>query len=309
MYTLTHKETNGLQFIELSNPDCTSKATICLNQGGRLSDLMFNEIKLLADFDSSTYKDTYASSILFPFANRIKDGKYTFDGVDYVLDCNELDKNNALHGLVYDKTFECVDKELTTNYGSTTLQYEYDGTSKGFPFKFGILLTYKLMESDFSLSVQIINDDDKALPFTLGWHPYFISENLDKSTIGFKSSTKYLCDKQQIISGKTSLNMEMPYQLEGIKLDDGYKLQTNNIEFFTPEYRLNMTSTSKENHLQLYTPNTPNVIAIEPMTGAADSFNNKIGLQTLHPHERYNITWNIAFKNLKDKMKTNQLIT
>jgi len=55
--------------------------------------------------------------------------------------------------------------------------------------------------------------------------------------------------------------------------------------FSTPEYDFNISSTSKENFLQLYTPVQPNVIAIEPMTGAADNFNNKTGLQTLQPDD------------------------
>ncbi|MEO5787437.1 MAG: hypothetical protein ABIW77_15960, partial [Gelidibacter sp.] len=105
MYTLTKTEVEGLQFIEIFNPENKSKASICLNQGGRLSALEFDGIKVLADYDPSTYAANYASSILFPFVNRIKDGKYTFQDVDHVLECNEVDKNNALHGLVYDKTF------------------------------------------------------------------------------------------------------------------------------------------------------------------------------------------------------------
>ncbi len=309
MYTLTKKESGGLQFIELYNPENQSKAIICLNQGGRLSALEFDGIKVLADYEPSTYATNYASSILFPFVNRIKDGKYSFEDIDHCLDCNEGDKNNALHGLVYDKTFESVAHELTSSHASITLHYKHDGTCQGFPFKFDIQLTYSLTKETIGLSVKIINDDDKILPFTVGWHPYFLSKNLDESSIGFESDMQYLFDQQQIISGTTALEVEMPYALKGVKLDDGYPLQNNAVQFFTPEYRLNITSTSEENYLQLYTPNTPNVIAIEPMTGAADSFNNKLGLQKLQPNDSYIVKWNITFENLTHNQKTNQLNT
>lgn len=309
MYTLTKKEEKGLQFLELTSFDQTSKAKVCLHQGGRLSNLMLNDIELLANFDPSTYKDNYASSILFPFVNRIKDGKFTFDGVDYVLNCNEVGKNNALHGLVYDKNFTHIDSDLTSIYGSVKLQYKYDGTYEGFPFKFDMLLTYKLDEHNVSLSVEVSNTGDGALPFTLGWHPYFISKNLNKSTLNFEASTKFLFDEQQIITGKRPLDIEMPFQLKDVILDDGYTLESNRIEFSTPEYGMNISSTSKQNYLQLYTPSTLNVIAIEPMTGAADSFNNKIGLQILNPGATHNVTWTIALKNCKDNIITNQLIT
>lgn len=296
MYTLTQKEAKGLRFIEMGDPQNRSKATLCLDQGGRLSGLEFDGIKLLADLDTSTYQKNYASSILFPFANRIRDGKYTFDGTDYILNCNEADQNNALHGLVYDKPFKIVGQDLTSDHGAITLQYYHNGTSEGFPFQFEIQLTYKLTENDFSLSVEVLNMDTKTFPFVLGWHPYFVSKNLDESTLSFESKTRFLHDQQQIVSGTASLEVEMPYQLKDVKLDDGYILESNVIEFLTPDYRMQMTSTSKENYLQLYTPDTPNVIAIEPMTGANDSFNNRIGLQTLLPDSSYNLIWTIAFK-------------
>ena len=112
LYTLKEIETQGLHYIELTSSDGASKAQISLNQGGRLSNLVFEDTQVLADFDASTYKNNYASSILFPFVNRIKDGKYKFNNSKYTLNCNEVDKNNALHGLVYNKTFACAKKGI-----------------------------------------------------------------------------------------------------------------------------------------------------------------------------------------------------
>lgn len=304
MYTVREIETADLKFIELTSSDRNSKATICLNQGGRLSSFKFENIQILAKYDVSTYKDNYASAILFPFANRIKDGEYRFNDSNYQLDCNEVDKNNALHGLVYNKTFVCNDKKTTSESAYATIQYKDEGNSKGFPYKFNIELTYLLDESGLNLSVKVINKDKTAFPFTLGWHPYFMSANLNNSSISFKADKKYTFDKKQIIVGTNNLNVEMPFQLKDEKLDDGYPLKTNKIEFLTPEYSFKIKTTSKQNFLQLYTPDKSNVIAIEPMTGAADNFNNKIGLQTLQPNDTYTVKWNLDIKNLTLK-KTN----
>ena len=305
MYTLKEIETEGLKFIELKNSNGESKAQLCLNQGGRLSNFVFENIQILADFDVSTYKDNYASAILFPFANRVKDGQYTFNDSKYKLDCNEIDKNNALHGLVYNKTFALTRKELTSDYASITLVYEDEGKSIGFPFKFTIKLTYTLSKNGITLAIKVKNKDKKTFPFTLGWHPYFNSTDLNKSVIHFKSYKKYVFDNQQIISGTTTLDVNMPFQLNAVKLDDGYPLETNEIEFGTPEYRFNIRSTSKANFLQLYTPEKPNTIAIEPMTGAADNFNNDIGLQTLHSNDTYIVQWHMAIETLNTKLNTN----
>ena len=298
MYTIEKLEKQDLHYLELTSSDGASKAQISLNQGGRLSHLVFEGIQVLADFDASTYENNYASSIQFPFVNRIKDGKYTFNNSKYKLNCNEVDKNNALHGLVYNKTFVCTKKALTLHYASVTLQYKDNGKHQGFPFKFNIELTYTLNKKGIILSVNIANKDKKTFPFSVGWHPYFYSKNLYNSTLNFSSNKKYVFDNQQIISGTTDLNIEMPFQLKAVTLDDCYPLKTNEIDFSTPEYSFNIGSTSKENFLQLYTPEVHNVIAIEPMTGAADNFNNKIGLQTLQPNETYNMKWLIAIETI-----------
>ena len=305
LYTLKEIETQGLHYIELTSSDGASKAQISLNQGGRLSNLVFEDTQVLADFDASTYENNYASSILFPFVNRIKDGKYKFNNSKYTLNCNEVDKNNALHGLVYNKTFACTKKALTLNNASVTLQYKDYGKHQGFPFKFNIELIYTLNKKGIIVSVNIINKDEKPFPFSLGWHPYFYSKNLYNSTLSFRSNKKYVFDNQQIISGTTDLNIEMPFQLKAVTLDDCYPLKTNEIDFLTPEYSFNIASTSKENFLQLYTPEVRNVIAIEPMTGAVDNFNNKIGLQTLQPNETYSMKWLMVIETRNSKISTN----
>ena len=305
LYTLKELETQGLHYIELRSSGGASKVQISLNEGGRLSNLVFEDTQVLADFDASTYKNNYASSILFPFVNRIKDGKYTFNNSKYKLNCNEVDKNNALHGLVYNKTFVCTKKALTLNDASVTLQYKDYGEHQGFPFKFNIELTYTLNKKGIIVSVNIINKDEKTFPFSLGWHPYFYSKNLDNSSLNFSSNKKYVFDNQQIISGTTNLNIEMPFQLKAVTLDDCYLLKTNKIDFLTPEYSFKIASTSKENFLQLYTPEVYNVIAIEPMTGAGNNFNNKIGLQTLQPNETYNMKWLLAIETRNSKINTN----
>jgi len=308
LYTLKEIETNELYYLELVSSNGESTAQICLNQGGRLSNFSFENTQIIKEFDSSTYKDNYASAILFPFANRIKDGEYTFKDSKHKLNCNETDKNNAIHGLVYNKTFVLIKKKLTSDFASVSLQYKNYGKDKGFPFKFHIELTYTLSKNGITLAIKVKNKDKKTFPFSIGWHPYFYSTNLNKSTINFKSDKKYVFDNQQIISGTTALNLQMPFKLKDVKLDDGYPLETNEIDFSTPEYDFNISSTSKENFLQLYTPVQPNVIAIEPMTGAADNFNNKTGLQTLQPNDTYLVKWNMAIETSITKLNTNHLI-
>ena len=298
MYKLIKLQEGNLQFLVLKSADGKTNAKICLNQGGRLDQLVFNSIEVIASEMSSKYKTNYASAILFPFANRIKYGTYTFNNSSYKLLCNEKDKNNAIHGLVFNKKFECIDSTLDSNFGSVTLRYDDDGKSSGFPFKFNIELTYTLSDNEINLVVNILNNDKKPFPFTLGWHPYFESKDLKNSYINFNSNIEFQVDEHQVPTNEIAFNESMPIQIKNKMFDTGYKLEDNQVEFLTPEYRLKMKSTSSENYLQVYTPKGFNSIAIEPMTGVADSFNNKKGLQSLKPSAKYKVVWTILFNEL-----------
>ena len=61
-------------------------------------------------------------------------------------------------------------------------------------------------------------------------------------------------------------------------------------------YQLEISTNQIENYVQLYTPENLPLIAIEPMTGVSNSFNNSIGLRVLLPNRSYSLKWNVKIK-------------
>ena len=295
MYTIKpqHNSNNNIEAIELENANKTSYAKILLNLGASLQELKLGNKILIEDLTPLDYKNTYASSILFPFANRIKDGEYTFNNETFSFPVNEPGNNNALHGLVFDKTFEIVKQEVTEHQASLTLVYNETLESKGFPYTYNIQLEYILKDTTLDLNVSITNTDTKAFPFTLGWHPYFVSKNLYESSLNFDSNKQLILDERCITTGTKTIENSSVFNIEDKKLDDCFILNSNEIQFNTPDYKVLINSNSKESFLQIYTPPRANTIAIEPTTGVSDSFNNKMGLQILNASETYHLNWNI----------------
>jgi aldose 1-epimerase len=286
---------DGLPIISLQNSDTSTAAIICLEQGGRLQELSLlgeNIIKELPDFN---YNASYASAILFPFANRIENGKYTFKNTKFQLDCNEKGLN-ALHGLVYNKKFKIVHKIESSSYASVTIAYKELEESLGFPFKYNIHLTYTLTNDELSLSVTIKNTDINPFPFTLGWHPYFLSHDLKNSSLSFNSAKKIKFNKNLITQKVIDEKTEKAFKIENKQLDDCFILNSNTIGFKTPNYQLEISTNQIENYVQLYTPENLPLIAIEPMTGVSNSFNNSIGLRVLLPNRSYSLKWNVKIK-------------
>lgn len=291
MYNINHNKKENI--LEISNLDKTVFGKIYLNQGASLQELTLNRKKIIQDLSPLPYNTTYASSILFPFANRIKDGKYSFEESDYQLETNQKEEQNALHGFIYNKEFTVLSTETTNN--NATIQLGYSETHKniGFPFTYSMQITYIFTQDSVSLALDIKNTSDKTFPFTLGWHPYFISEDLSKSELHFDCEQKLIIGDRNITTGLTDVNEKIVFNIENKQLDDCWVLNSDKILFATPSYRLSFSSDENDNFMQAYTPPRKNTIAIEPTTGVSDSFNNKIGLKTLKPNQKYKITWNI----------------
>lgn len=294
MYDIKQTENSNPQSLTVSNTNGTDTLVINLNEGGRVALFKHKGITIISDLKDASYSQNYAAAILFPFANRIENGEYNFNASNYKLKCNEEDKNNAIHGLVYNKTFKLVSSALKKDVARLVLSYQDNGICEGFPFKFSIWLTYTLNKESLSLEVKIKNDHNHAFPFTLGWHPYFITSDLKKSQLRINAEEKFIANCSGIVTDKDKYKDTMSIQLGKAILDDAYKVNSHMAELLTPEYKVKLQTASKENYLQIYTPEHTNSIAIEPMVGVSNSFNNNIGLSVLRPKEIFEKEWTLT---------------
>lgn len=301
MYKINTLTENGMQFIELQNASKTTSAKICLDQGARLQELKFNDVYLIKEQENFDYKVSYASSLLFPFASRIENGKYAFKGEDYQLNCNDEGKN-ALHGLIFDKKFELFEPEEHKHSCFATFNYFEKNLSEGFPFTYFFSVTYTLFEDNLNISMSIHNTGDFAFPFILGWHPYFVCDDFENSYLTFNSDKKIVLNENLVAKEIVDEKTPEVFELHNKKLDDCFVLNDNTVTITTPAYKVQITQNSEKSFLQLYTPKEIPVIAIEPMTGISNSFNNKIGLQVLEPHKTHAFKCNLRIINEHNKI-------
>ncbi len=238
----------------------------------------------------SDYLKAYSSAILFPFANRIQDGKYRFGEEEYQLEINDVQNHNAIHGLVADQVFEVIKIHEESKETIVTLQYESDGKIKGCPFKYQLQITYTITTSGtIVIRMTVLNKDSKEFPFSMGWHPYFYTEDIAISTLETTIKNSVLCDKRMIPI--TEERVENFSKIIGKQtFDNAFILKENRVVWKTSTYQMTMTHDSINKYLQLYTPNDRQSIAIEPMTANIDVFNNHQGLQILAPGEEYQWT-------------------
>lgn len=254
-----------------------------------------------------TLHSSYKGSNLFPFPNRIKDGKYRFLDQEHQLNMNYPQENNAIHGLVFDTEFKVVDAEDGEIACTLILEYNAEDPRPGYPFTYIIKLIYRLNEQGgFECVFKVSNSTDQSIPVAQGWHPYFMagSEKIDELSLQFPAEEVLEVDKQRIPTGKTTNYKQFNKltQIHDTQLDNCFKLLPENgcasILLKREDgfgYKIwQETGKYKYNYLQIYTPPGRKSIAIEPMTCAPDAFNNKQGLIVLAPFERFQTSWGIS---------------
>lgn len=293
MFKIQHIKNKSSNYLEIKDSDNLTYAKIDLRLGGSLQELILDNKTIISSRETLPYEESYASAILFPFANRIENGQFYFNDQAYQLHINKEEENNALHGLVYDKKFNVVHYSSDENHAEVHVHYIEKGEPKGFPFKYVLTLLYVIKKASVELIVEVKNLDEFSFPFTIGWHPYFVSSNLGKSLLDLDCRKKILVNEKKIPISEAHFDTSEIIQIETMEFDDCFILNKNEVCFYTPDYKLDFIFSPDEIYLQLYTPPNRKTIAIEPQTGSANNFNDNRGLKILHPQELYEVRWKI----------------
>lgn len=294
---IEHSDTRFNHYV-LSNNTGT-KAAIYPALGASLQQFYVNNKpiinNIIGTIDVPKLLNSSCSAVLFPFANRINKGQYNYQGIAYQLKCNETARGHAMHGLVYRQTFDLLDSKIDEAAATIRFLYQQDNTAEGFPFPFKTILTYTLKNESLTLDVTVENIGTQSFPFSLGWHPYFYSNNLEKSILFMKSQEEIQVDETMIPINIQATTFPNPLPLHQEEFDTGFVLETSEIHYKTPDYELKMNINQGMNkpYVQLYTPKHRQSIAIEPMTAATDCYNNDWGTRELLPEESYTAIWTI----------------
>jgi aldose 1-epimerase len=111
--------------------------------------------------------------LLFPFPNRIRQGRYSFQDRTYQLPVNH--SGNAIHGLVIAARFRVEAAEVTAQGAHLRCVVAHADLEKtdGYPFPFRFVADYYLHDAVLTLTVSAVNEGDGDMPFGFGIHPYF----------------------------------------------------------------------------------------------------------------------------------------
>ena len=256
--------------------------------------------------------ELYAGVVMAPWSGRIAAGKWIdAEGVERSLQVNEPARNNALHGLVYDKSFEVKKSTAST----VELVIEITPTD-GYPHALRLAVSYELEDGELYASFAVKNLSNTKAPFGIGFHPYFSTAWADaplKLQVGAESVLEL--NENMIATGKAKVSdankdLRAGKALSEVKLDDDF----TDLEFVHGIATTKLVTASGTGlevwqedvfkHTVIYTPEefptqsgSIKAIAIEPCSSAVNAFNSKQDLIALAPGETRSGSWGIRLVN------------
>lgn len=197
------------------------RATV-VEVGGGIRSYRDGERDVLHPYALEDMCDGAHGAPLIPWPNRLGDGRYRFDGVDYQVALNEPEKNNAIHGFLRWRPWQPVsvgDSHVTMAAALHPLQ--------GYPFALELRVDYRLDEGGLTVTTTALNSGDRPAPYGSGQHPYLSpgSGTVDDSTLTLAAGTRITTDAERQLPTGTEAVDGTPYDfrhgqpLKGLEID------------------------------------------------------------------------------------------
>jgi aldose 1-epimerase len=149
---------------EISAGGCTAVVT---EVGATLRSLTMGGHDILHGFAVETSPTGGRGQQLLPWPNRIRDGRYVFDGVTQQLPLSEPARHNASHGLGRNVPWVLFDRHPD----QVTLRLRIY-TQPGWPGILEARITYTVGADGLTVDVTATNLGSSPLPYGYGAHPY-----------------------------------------------------------------------------------------------------------------------------------------
>jgi aldose 1-epimerase len=278
---------------------------IIVEVGAGLREYTFGGTDVTFAYGEDELPPRCCGAVLVPWPNRLRAGRYTFDGVDYQLPLTEPGRGNAIHGLGRWARWVCVRHEPS----SVTLALDIVPQT-GWPFEVRVEVTYAVdAERGLSVSTSARNHGARRAPFGAGFHPYLALDEhpLAKVTLQLPASQHLVTDDAQLPVGDqavqgTTHDFRRGRRLGAVRLDDAFTGLKTFEGRGAAEMRLRhggvrLWFDETFRYLQVFTLDVlargQAAIAIEPMTCPADAFNTGTGLIVLEPGMAWTGAWGL----------------
>jgi aldose 1-epimerase len=243
----------------------------------------------------------FAGQVLAPWPNRIRDGRYDFDGVEHRVALTEAERGNALHGLATGRRWRAA--RSSTRHLTLVCDLH---PAAGYPFALRLSAAYELTADGVAITLRADNVGTERAPFGTGIHPYVTlgGGRIDDELLELPARLRLPLDDRLLPAGsavpveRSEVDFRAGRPIGGLRLDACFTELARSdagvahvrLVSATGGRRVTLWMDEHFRYVQVYTGDgVPDParrrrsIAIEPMTCAPDAFNSGAGLLVLEP--------------------------
>ena len=260
--------------------------------------------------------------ILFPFPNRIRDGRFTHRGKTYEVPPPAWFPQ-TIHGFCVDRAWQVLESTPHSLTGEFLLSRDAPERRKQWPADARLVMTYSVESGRLRAEITVENPDSVPLPWGFGTHPYFklplgAGHPPESCLIHAATSQQWALDQcfptgqrtpvpaaKDMRSGWRYGTCPLDDVYTGLTLTNGAILQT--IEDPVSQLRMTQRSSPEFRELVLFTPKDRAVICLEPYTCTTDAANLQpqgldAGWRELAPGEKQSLWFELEVSSLTDSL-------
>ncbi|SDR18325.1 aldose 1-epimerase [Brevundimonas sp. 374] len=237
---------------------------------------------------------------LVPYANRIANGRFVFEGRSVRLPVLERFASHAIHGEGWLQPWTIQSRSSDV----VAMTLDWQGEPAGWPWPWRAKQVVSLADSGLEIELSVTNAGDEIMPAGLGLHPYFhrhphsrlaLTASGVLATNAFDLPDRFISplDLVDWSSGR-ALN-EVPF------VDHAYGGWNGVARMTGGSCEVVMKASSSAAWVQVYAPTDTDFFCVEPVTHCPDAFNGPVswggsanGLVALKPGETLTIHMTVS---------------
>jgi len=307
--------------ITITDPNSGSTAKIAAHRGfncfqfrARMGDREIDVIDSVDDFPDGGGKESGDGiPLLFPYPNRIRGGKFQWEGKEYAVpsDLASYNADNAIHGFCLDRAWRVIEQSEQHVVGQFQLSVDAPDRLKLWPADFVINVEYFVRGSSLRSRITVKNPSQSTLPWGFGTHTYFRLPLRDTSSpdqcivqvpVGQErvlidclptGEVRAVSEEKDLRDGEYFGQLTMDDAFCGVESQDG------EVHCSVVDEKAGITVVQRcpdeFGEIVVYTPPGRNAVCMEPYTCCTDAINmqqagHEAGLRVLQPGEDHT-TW------------------
>lgn len=287
-----------------------AQTAVVVEGGGGLRTYRLDGVDVLDGYGPTELCTGGRGQVLLPWPNRIRGGRYTWDGREHQLPVDETDLGNAIHGLTRWRSWQLRESgQARVELGVRLLP------RPGYPFSLDVTAAYALDRAGVTVTTTVDNVGAAAAPYGYGAHPYLTvgTPYVDAAVLRVPAVTYLPTDEAHVPTGRaavagTAYDFRAGRRIGDAVLDVAFTdLERDagghaEVTVSAPDSGRSVTLWMDGHHryVQVFTGDTlvaddrrRRGIAVEPMTCPANAFATGTDVLRLEPGDTITSRWGI----------------